>query len=214
MSRMGLDHSRADHRQSNPDLSLERQRRRQSKCALHDQFGRQRYSRRDLPERRLRANAAQLATASAGALSAAIAQLHAAGGRYFVVPIFLGVSPVSSPSSTVAAVDRTYAQTLYANLAAAGVNFVPASGKVIADAIGVAPALFGLTNIAPGSSVTHQGGACVNPNPGSGAGGTIATGLVVHHSDFDVLIPSHSESASFRAARGFRCFWGRRVDVG
>ncbi len=91
------------------------------------------------------------------------------------MPIFLGVSPVSSPSSTVAAVDRTYAQTLYANLAAAGVNFVPASGKVIADAIGVAPALFGLTNIAPGSSVTHQGGACVNPNPGSGAGGTIAT---------------------------------------
>jgi outer membrane lipase/esterase len=121
------------------------------------------------------ANAAQLATTSAGALSAAIAQLHAAGGRTFVVPIFLGASPVSSPSSTVAAVDRAYAQTLYANLAAAGVNFVPASGKVVADAIGVAPAMFGLTNITPGSSVTHQGGACVNPNPGSGAGGTIAT---------------------------------------
>jgi outer membrane lipase/esterase len=121
------------------------------------------------------ANATQLAATSAGALSAAIAQLHAAGGRYFVVPIFWGASPVSSPSATVAATDRTYAQTLYANLAASGVNFVPASGKVVADAIGVAPAMFGLTNITPGSSVTHQGGACVNPNPGSGTGGTIAT---------------------------------------
>jgi outer membrane lipase/esterase len=120
-------------------------------------------------------NATQLATTSAAALSAAIAQLHAAGGRYFIVSILLGAGPASSSASPLAGVERTYNQALYAGLAAAGVDFVPLSGKIIADAIGVNPALFGLTNIMPGSSVTHQGGACVNPNPGNGTNGTIAT---------------------------------------
>jgi outer membrane lipase/esterase len=71
--------------------------------------------------------------------------------------------------------DGAYNQALYADLAAAGINFVPVSGKVIADAIGFNSALFGITNVTPGSTVAHQGGACVNPNPGNGTGGTIAS---------------------------------------
>src|SRR5579863_1457782 len=111
------------------------------------------------------ANAKQLALNSAAALSASIAQVHAAGGRYFIVPIVYGANPNGSPSAAFAATESTYNQALYADLAAAGVNFVPVSGKVIANAIGVDPALFGLINVMPGSSTTHTGGGCVNPNP-------------------------------------------------
>jgi outer membrane lipase/esterase len=113
------------------------------------------------------ANATQLATTSANALSAAIAQLHGAGGRTFIVSILYNADPgsVGTGTSPLASAERTYNQMLYADLAAAGVNFIPVSGKVIATAIGTDPALFGLTNVMPGSNVTHQGGACINPNP-------------------------------------------------
>ncbi len=121
------------------------------------------------------ANAAQLASNSANALSNAIAQLHAAGARYFVVAINYGAGPQGAVNADVAATIRTYDQTLYGGLAAAGVNFVPVSGRAIADAIGVDPGRFGLTNVTPGSAVTHQGGACVNPAPGNGNNGTIAS---------------------------------------
>lgn len=117
-------------------------------------------------------NATQLA---ATALAAAVAQLHAAGARYFVVPIAYGAAPLASRTTTAAMTDGAYNQALYADLAAAGINFVPVSGKVIADAIGFNSALFGITNVTPGSTVAHQGGACVNPNPGNGTGGTIAS---------------------------------------
>ena len=120
-------------------------------------------------------NATQLAQASATALAAAVAQLHAAGARYFVVPIAYGAAPLASRTTTAAMTDGAYNQALYADLAAAGINFVPVSGKVIADAIGFNSALFGITNVTPGSTVAHQGGACVNPNPGNGTGGTIAS---------------------------------------
>jgi outer membrane lipase/esterase len=121
------------------------------------------------------ATATQMAQASAADLAAAIAQVHAAGGRYFVVAINYGAAPGGTGASATAQTFKTYNQALYADLAAAGVNFVPVSGKVIADAVGSDPALFGLTNVQPGSTVTHQGGACVNPAPGNGAGGTIAS---------------------------------------
>ena len=121
------------------------------------------------------ANAAQLAADSAGALTAAIAQLHASGARYLVVAINYGTAPGGANTTAVAQTARAYAQGLYGGLAADGINFIPVSGKVIADAIGFNQALFGITNVMPGSAVTHQGGACVNPNPGNGAGGTIAS---------------------------------------
>jgi outer membrane lipase/esterase len=121
------------------------------------------------------ADAAQLAADSANALTGALAQLHASGARYLVVAINYGTAPDGGASAAVAQTARAYTQTLYGGLAAAGVNFIPASGKVIADAIGFNQALFGITNVLPGSSITHQGGACVNPNPGNGTGGTIAS---------------------------------------
>jgi outer membrane lipase/esterase len=119
-------------------------------------------------------NAAQLATASAADLVAAIAQLHAAGARYFVVAIDYGAAPGGNTSSAAAQTFSAYNQALYGGLAADGINFIPVSGKVIANAVGYNSALFGITNTQPGSTVTHQGGACVNPNPGNGTGGTIA----------------------------------------
>ncbi|HUI94427.1 MAG TPA: autotransporter domain-containing protein [Xanthobacteraceae bacterium] len=119
-------------------------------------------------------NATQLAQASAADLAGAIAQLHAAGGRYFVVAINYGAAPGGNGASATAQTFRTYNQSLYADLAAADVNYIPVSGKIIADAVGSDPGLFGITNVQPGSTVTHQGGACVNPAPGSGSGGTIA----------------------------------------
>jgi outer membrane lipase/esterase len=121
------------------------------------------------------ADAAQLAADSANALTGALAQLHASGARYLVVAINYGTAPDGGATAAVAQTARAYTQTLYGGLAAAGVNFIPASGKVIADAIGFNQALFGITNVLPGSLITHQGGACVNPNPGNGTGGTIAS---------------------------------------
>ena len=121
------------------------------------------------------ANATQLAQNSATALSNAIAQLHAAGARTFVVAINYGAGPLGNGNADLAVATRAYDQALYGGLAAAGINFVPVSGKTIADAIAVDPSRFGLTNVTPGSAVTHQGGACVNPAPGNGAGGTIAS---------------------------------------
>lgn len=121
------------------------------------------------------ANATQLAQASAADLAAAIAQLHAAGARYFVVAIDYGAAPGGGNiASATAQTFGTYNQSLYGDLAAAGINFIPVSGKAIANAVAFDPSLFGITNYTPGSLVTHQGGACVNPNPGNGTGGTIA----------------------------------------
>ena len=77
------------------------------------------------------ANATQLALTSAADLDSAIAQLHAAGARYFVVPILFGAGPGASTNTSVAAIERTYNQALYNGLASAGINFVPLSGKVI-----------------------------------------------------------------------------------
>ena len=119
-------------------------------------------------------NASALALASANALTAAVAQLRAAGGRYFMVAIDYGTAPGGGNRSTsVVQTARAYTQALYSGLAADGINFVPVSGKVIADAIEFNQGLFGITNTSPGSATTHQGGACVNPNPGNGTGGTI-----------------------------------------
>jgi outer membrane lipase/esterase len=120
-------------------------------------------------------NATQLAQASAADLAGAIAQLHAAGARYFVVEIDYGAAPSGGNiASATAQTFGTYNQALYGDLAAAGVNFIPVSGKAVANAVGSNPGLFGITNTQPGSPVTHQGGACVNPAPGNGTGGTIA----------------------------------------
>jgi outer membrane lipase/esterase len=122
------------------------------------------------------ANATQMAQASAAAITASIAQLHADGARYFIVPIAFGAAPNADTATPTAMVDGIYNRALYGDLAADGINFVPASGKVIADAIAFNQGLFGLINVTPGSSVTHQGGACVNPNPGNGDdNGTIAS---------------------------------------
>ena len=113
-------------------------------------------------------NATQLAIQSANDLINAIVQLHAAGARYIVVPISLDANPAGgNPSSPESQAISAYNRALYAGLAASGVNFIPAGGLEVANAIAYNPALFGFTNILPGSTTggVSSGGACINPSP-------------------------------------------------
>lgn len=113
-------------------------------------------------------NASQLAIQSANDLTTAILQLHSAGARYIVVPIGLDANPSgSNTSSPLSQAISASNHALYAGLAASGIDFVPAGGGEVANAIAYRPALFGFTNILPGSTTggVSTGGACINPSP-------------------------------------------------
>lgn len=109
----------------------------------------------------------QQGISAANLLVTGVAQLYGAGARYVVVATSFGAKtpqdPAFLPGSPEALVKDAYNQALYGGLAAAGINFIPASGKAIGDAIGSNPALFGFTNVLAGSTTTLTGGACVNP---------------------------------------------------
>ena len=128
--------ARPQHGQPGGRVSDRRQRSRQSERALFDQLRRQRYY--------------QAPSVSGGVCPAMrrswrglgrrpdrrVAQLHTAGARYFVVPITYGAAPHGQQDLGGGDDCAHLRSGLYAELAAAGVNFVPVSGKVIADAIG------------------------------------------------------------------------------
>ncbi|HLH98446.1 MAG TPA: autotransporter domain-containing protein [Xanthobacteraceae bacterium] len=111
--------------------------------------------------------AEQQAALAANLLINGVAQLRSAGAQYIVVAINLGTKTPAqqTPGTPSADVKQTYNHALYNGLTAAGINFIPADGKAVADAVGFNPAMFGLTNITAGSTVTRQGGACINPSP-------------------------------------------------
>jgi outer membrane lipase/esterase len=105
-------------------------------------------------------------------LSAAVASLRAAGARYFVVPDL----PYSFPTNN--ATERQarllYSQTLWADLAAAGVNFVPADFNAVRLAIAANPASFGFqstsnvlgsTACTPVAGITTAWALLCSPNP-------------------------------------------------
>ena len=84
-------------------------------------------------------------TSAANSLANAVASLQAAGARYFIVPDL----PFSFPAGggTGNATERqarlTYSQTLWSDLAAAGVGFIPADYNAVRLAIAANPASFG-----------------------------------------------------------------------
>jgi len=101
------------------------------------------------------ANPTAYLQSAAASLSGAVASLQAAGGRYFVVPNL----PFSFPpgggagNATTRQARLTYSQALWSDLAASGVNFVPADYNAVRLAIAATPSAFGFqfidtTNVA------------------------------------------------------------------
>jgi outer membrane lipase/esterase len=109
------------------------------------------------------ANPSAYLVGAANDLSTAVASLRAAGARYFVVPDL----PYSFPGNdaTERAARLLYSQALWSDLAAAGVNFVPADFNAVRLAIAANPASFGFQSIsnAPGNT------ACTVPFVGATA---------------------------------------------
>jgi outer membrane lipase/esterase len=101
-------------------------------------------------------------TNAANSLSQAIATLKAAGARYFVVPDLPFSFPMGggAGNATERADRLLYSQTLWSDLAAAGVNFIPADFNSVRLAIVANPASFGFQFINSG----NVSGGVVNAN--------------------------------------------------
>jgi outer membrane lipase/esterase len=101
-------------------------------------------------------------TNAANSLSQAIATLKAAGARYFVVPDLPFYLPMGggAGNATERADRLLYSQTLWSDLAAAGVNFIPADFNSVRLAIVANPASFGFQFINSG----NVSGGVVNAN--------------------------------------------------
>lgn len=90
-----------------------------------------------------------------------IEKLSAAGARYIILPNYFSISPGI----------QTYHLQLWNDLAAAGVNFIPADSGALGRAVFVNPAQFGFTSVTPtvlGSAAQTSG--CHPANGFSGAG--------------------------------------------
>jgi outer membrane lipase/esterase len=120
------------------------------------------------------ANPSAYLVGAANDLSTAVASLRAAGARYFVVPDL----PYSFPGND--ATDRAarllYSQALWSDLAAAGVNFVPADFNAVRLAIAANPASFGFqstsnalgsTACTPVAGITTAWALLCSSNPGA-----------------------------------------------
>ena len=93
--------------------------------------------------------------AQAEQLAAAITSLSAAGARYIVVH--------SIGTSTTSTLNSVQTQTLWSQLAANGVAFIPSEVAAVVAAAQFNPALFGFTSstVSPGVEGTATGSACV-----------------------------------------------------
>ncbi len=94
-------------------------------------------------------------TSAAGSLANAVASLQAAGARYFVVPDLAFSFPTGGGAGNAAERQERliYSRTLWSDLAANGVNFIPADYNAVRLAIAASPASFGFqfidtTNVA------------------------------------------------------------------
>ncbi len=96
---------------------------------------------------------------AANSLAASVAQLKAAGARYFIVPDL----PFSFPTGAGNAADRQarfdYSMALWSALAANGVNFIPADWNAVRVAIAANPAAFGFQFVGNGAGQV----ACTQP---------------------------------------------------
>jgi outer membrane lipase/esterase len=93
---------------------------------------------------------------AANSLASSVASLQAAGARYIVVPDL----PYSFPlnNTTEQQLKLAYSQALWSDLAAAGVNFIPADFNAVRLAIAATPSAFGFVSIgnAPGQTACTQ----------------------------------------------------------
>lgn len=108
-------------------------------------------------------------------LAAAIASLHAAGAQYIIVPGGgkrppgdSGINPVQTP------LINAFRDALWSDLAAAGINFIPADVKAVATAIGANPTSFGI------QFVDSSQPACINPHPSGGSGPIITSSWALY----------------------------------
>jgi outer membrane lipase/esterase len=99
---------------------------------------------------------------AAGSLAASVTSLRNAGARYFIVPDLPYSFPTGDP--TEQGLRLLYSQTLWSDLAAAGVNFVPADINAVRLAITANPSAFGFATV----SNTSANQAC-QYNAASGA---------------------------------------------
>jgi outer membrane lipase/esterase len=99
---------------------------------------------------------------AAQSLTQAVAKLKAAGARYFIVPDQPFSFPLGNSADNMAnrAARLFYSQALWSDLAAAGINFVPADINAVRVAIAAAPSAFGFQFINSGNVV----GPVVNAN--------------------------------------------------
>jgi outer membrane lipase/esterase len=105
------------------------------------------------------ANPTAYLVGAANSLAGAVAQLQAAGGRYFVVPDL----PFSFPTGAGNAAERQarldYSQALWSALATNGVNFIPADWNSVRVAIAANPSDFGFQFVGNGLAQV----ACTRP---------------------------------------------------
>jgi outer membrane lipase/esterase len=93
-------------------------------------------------------------------LTSAIQGLQSAGARYIIVHDDDGLGTLSS----------FYNRTLWTDLSAAGVQFIPSDVQAMRRAVVSNPAAFGLTTVAPGVPGLGTGSACVWTGAGPQAG--------------------------------------------
>jgi outer membrane lipase/esterase len=94
---------------------------------------------------------------AASNLSSAIASLRNAGGRFFIVPDLPYSFPLNDPTTQQARL--LYSQALWSDLAASGVNFIPADYNAVRLAIQANPSSFGFVSISNAAGST----ACTKP---------------------------------------------------
>ena len=94
---------------------------------------------------------------AASNLAGAIASLRNAGGRFFIVPDLPYSFPLNDPTQQQARL--LYSQALWSDLAAAGVNFIPADYNAVRLAIQANPLAFGF--ISTSTAIGHT--ACTAP---------------------------------------------------
>jgi len=144
----------------------------------------------------------------AAALSASVATLTSAGARYIVVPNVYAAVPLVT----------FYNQTLWSDLHAAGVPFIPADIKPMVDTVIANPTAFGFTaaTVLPGVVGPSTGSACVTPigAPATTSGwGSTCANTTTPSSSFAYLRSANSEQTSFFSDNEHLSAAGQKIEA-
>ena len=132
----------------------------QSECALPHRFRKQRRYVCDWRDGNgpFPADPNAYLSTAAGKLADSIKSLQLAGARYIIVPDTAFSFPTNDPTAQTE--QKFYSTTLWSDLAARGVNFIPADFNSVRQAIAANKSAFGFTNIGTGAGQT----ACEKPD--------------------------------------------------